>query len=201
MDMVRYCVAGAALALAAPLQANSVEPWRVHIDEAARRTGIPAPWIERVMHAESAGRTHLKGRPITSPKGAMGLMQLMPGTWREMRARHGLGHDPHDPADNILAGAFYLKLLHARFGYPGLFAAYNAGPARYQRHLATGRNLPMETRIYLARVTETAPISVGSLPDARRPTLFFKLGDVAQVSFARALQGGPDGLFVPLSGQ
>src|SRR3546814_16843640 len=45
---------------------------------------------------------------------------------------------------------FYLRLMYERFGYPGLFAAYNAGPARYAAHLRPGRTLPGETRSYLA---------------------------------------------------
>ena len=82
----------------------------------------------------------------------MGLMQLMPGTWRRMRTVHGLGPNPHDPRDNILAGTAYLRAMYDRFGYPGLFAAYNAGPARYADHLATGRKLPRETIAYVARI-------------------------------------------------
>lgn len=104
------------------------------------------------MRAESGGRTTLNGRPIMSRAGAIGLMQLMPGTWADMRSRLRLGSDPHDPRDNILAGTFYLRLMYDRFGYPGLFAAYNAGPARYAKHLATGQPLPGETRAYLATV-------------------------------------------------
>ena len=80
----------------------------------------------------------------------MGLMQLMPGTWQEMRAAHGLGRDPHDPRDNILAGTAYLRAMYDRFGYPGLFGAYNAGPARYADHLARGSRLPQETVAYMA---------------------------------------------------
>src|SRR3990170_1495421 len=104
------------------------------------------------MRAESGGRTTLRGRPTVSRAGAMGLMQLMPGTWAQMRARHGLGSNPHDPRDNILAGTAYLRAMYDRFGYPGLFGAYNAGPARYAEHLAAGRPLPGETRAYLAMV-------------------------------------------------
>jgi soluble lytic murein transglycosylase-like protein len=48
-----------------------------------------------------------------------------------MRGRLGLGTNPHDPRDNILAGTLYLRLMYDRFGYPGLFGAYNAGPGRY----------------------------------------------------------------------
>ena len=67
-----------------------------------------------------------------------------------MRARYGLGADPYDPRDNILAGAAYIRELHDRYGAPGFLAAYNAGPGRYERHLATGRPLPDETRAYVA---------------------------------------------------
>ncbi len=89
-----------------------------------RPIGVPVDCIERVMRAESGGRTMLGGRPIVSSAGAMGLMQLMPGTWADMQGRLGLGSDPHAPRDNILAGTLYLRLMHDRFGYPGL-----AGPA------------------------------------------------------------------------
>jgi soluble lytic murein transglycosylase-like protein len=54
------------------------------------------------MAVESAGQTMLDCRPITSPAGAMGLMQVIPDTYAEMRLRHGLGGDPYDPRDNIL---------------------------------------------------------------------------------------------------
>ena len=80
----------------------------------------------------------------------MGLMQIMPKTWAELRARHGLGADPYDPRDNILAGAAYIRELYDRYGAPGFLAAYNAGPGRYERHLATGRPLPAETQAYVA---------------------------------------------------
>ena len=53
----------------------------------------------------------LGGRPIVSRAGAIGLMQLMPGTWRDMQKMLGLGDDPNDPHDNILAGAAYLRLM------------------------------------------------------------------------------------------
>ena len=135
-----------------PAIARYVDRWTAHIKEASARFGIPTDWIRRVMRAESGGRATISDQPITSRAGAMGLMQLMPGTWVEMRDLHGLGSDPHDPRDNILAGTAYLRAMYDRFGYPGLFAAYNAGPARYTRHLATGRRLPAETVIYVAAV-------------------------------------------------
>lgn len=117
----------------------------IHIAEAARRFGIPQPWIRAVMEVESAGNPR-----AVSHAGAMGLMQIMPDTWAELRAAHRLGNDPFDPRDNILAGAAYLRQMYDRFGSPGFLAAYNAGPARYQEHVDTGRALPLETRNYLA---------------------------------------------------
>jgi soluble lytic murein transglycosylase-like protein len=101
-----------------------------------------------VMQVESAGDEH-----ATSSRGAMGLMQLMPGTWVELSVRYGLGLDPFDPRDNILAGTAYLKEMHDRFGSAGFLAAYHAGPARYEQHLATGQPLPPETTAYIAAVT------------------------------------------------
>lgn len=133
-------------ALASP----SVDRWSVHIDEAARRFGVPADWVRAVMGRESGGRTHLGGRPITSSAGAMGLMQVMPGTFAEMSALHGLGRDPYDPRANILAGTAYLRAMYDRYGPTHFLAAYNAGPGRVDEHLRTGRALPGETWAYTA---------------------------------------------------
>src|SRR3546814_6544602 len=102
----------------------------------------------------------LNGRPIRSRAGARGLMQLMPATWADMRARLGLGRNPDDPRDNILAATFFLRLMYDRFGYPGLFGAYNAGPGAYSAWLAGNRRLPRETVAYLDSVACTAqPVS------------------------------------------
>lgn len=145
-----------ALAMAPPVRAETVATWQPYIAQASTSCGIPVSWIERVMRAESGGQTHLNGRPIRSSAGAMGLMQLMPGTWAEMRRRLGLGGDPDHPRDNILAGTCYLREMYDRFGYPGLFGAYNAGPRRYAEYLANGRALPGETVAYLANVSDRA---------------------------------------------
>lgn len=174
----RWLALLAALAAAHPARAEAVARWRPLVAEASLRSGIPADWIERVMRAESAGRTVLGGRPITSSAGAMGLMQLMPGTWADMRAALGLGRNPYEPRDNILAGAAYLRLMHDRFGFPGLFAAYHAGPVRYGECLAGTRALPRETRAYVAAVTGRSAAPCGPLhavpttPSAPRPALF-----------------------------
>jgi soluble lytic murein transglycosylase-like protein len=118
------------------------------IEEASGRFAVPASWIRAVMHVESRGDEHAK-----SPRGAMGLMQLMPATWVELSVRYGLGVDPFDARDNIIAGTAYLKDMHDRFGSAGFLAAYHAGPARYEQHLTTGRPLPLETTSYVAAVT------------------------------------------------
>jgi soluble lytic murein transglycosylase-like protein len=142
----------------APAHAQ-VDRWAAEIGEASARFGIPEDWIRRVMKAESDGRTELAGAPIVSRAGAMGLMQLMPGTWLEMRAVNRLGADPFNPHDNIIAGAAYLRAMYDRFGYPGLFAAYNAGPGRYADHLATGLRLPPETMSYIQKTVAGAASS------------------------------------------
>ncbi|MEM8773190.1 MAG: lytic transglycosylase domain-containing protein [Pseudomonadota bacterium] len=120
-----------------------------NITEAAQRFGIPERWIRVVMHAESAGNSR-----AVSSAGAMGLMQIMPGTWAELRTAHGFGSDPFDRRENILAGAAYLRQMYDQFGAPGFLAAYNAGPGRYAEHLRTGRRLPRETRRYVAALLQ-----------------------------------------------
>jgi soluble lytic murein transglycosylase-like protein len=125
------------------------------------------------MQAESRQHTTLGDRPIRSSAGAMGLMQLMPATWTDMRARLGLGSNPDDPRENILAGTLYLRLMYDRFGYPGLFAAYNAGPARYADYLAGRVKLPSETVRYLASVAPASPMpAVASTTIAQPPSIF-----------------------------
>ena len=157
---------------ATPAKADEVARWRPIIEEASTRFGIPTSWIERVIRAESRGYTTLNGRPIRSRAGAMGLMQLMPATWTDMRARLSLGTNPDDPRDNILAGTFFLRLMYERFGYPGLFGAYNAGPGAYAAYLAGTRRLPGETVAYLGSVGGTSSPTSPAIPSAPPPTLF-----------------------------
>ncbi|WP_448659173.1 lytic transglycosylase domain-containing protein [Sphingomonas sp. CJ99] len=200
MGTVRVVLATASLAIAAPADAETVADWRPYIAEASARFGVPATWIERVMQAESRGRTQLNGRPIRSSAGAMGLMQLMPGTWADMRARLNLGTDPDDPRDNILAGTLYLRLMYDRFGYPGLFAAYNAGPKRYADYLAGRARLPSETVAYLASVAPAAP---GPVPAPARPatpqSIFAVRRDLQAVGSVDAESPSTSSLFVMLS--
>lgn len=127
---------------------EAVDRFSKFIEEASGRFAVPARWIRAVTQVESGGDEH-----AISSRGAMGLMQLMPGTWVELSVRYGLGVDPFDAHDNIVAGAAYLKDMHDRFGSAGFLAAYHTGPARYEQHLATGRPLPQETTAYVAAVT------------------------------------------------
>ncbi len=139
------------IALPAPFepreQALGIRAINDLITEAARRFGLPPHWIRAVMKQESGFNPR-----ATSHAGAMGLMQVMPATYAELRRRHGLGPDPYDPRDNILAGAAYLRELHDQFGLEGMLPAYNAGPGRYLQHRDEGRPLPLETRDYVARI-------------------------------------------------
>ncbi len=125
--------------------ATTYNQWGSYVAEASQRFGVPAHWIRSVMQLES---TSDKGS--LSPKGAMGLMQIMPETYVELRFRYHLGADPYEPRNNILAGAAYLREMHDRFGPGGFLAAYNAGPGRYDDYLTRGRPLPEETRNYVA---------------------------------------------------
>ncbi|WP_342238339.1 lytic transglycosylase domain-containing protein [Inquilinus sp. OTU3971] len=137
-------------------------PWGAEIHDASRRFNIPEEWIRAVMHVESGGQTHWKGgQPITSHAGAMGLMQVMPGTYDELRYAHGLGPDAYEPRDNILAGAAYIREMYDLYGYPGFLGAYNAGPERYRQYVEEGRPLPRETERYMDII---APQIAGIMP-------------------------------------
>jgi hypothetical protein len=139
------------------------DPWGPYITEAALRFAIPAQWIRAVMRQESDGQ-----QQAVSPVGAMGLMQLMPGTYGELRRRYSLGNDPFEPHDNIMAGAAYVREMYDRYGAPGFLAAYNAGPDRLDAYLASGDPLPDETVGYLTaiapnlgtQVAMTGPLAV-----------------------------------------
>ena len=141
---------------------SASNPYAAHITEAATRFRLPAVWIRAVMRAESADDPR-----AISPKGAMGLMQIMPATWAELRVRHRLGADPYNVRDNIIAGSGYIRELLDRYGSPGWIAAYNAGPGRYDEAL-NGHPLPTETRAYVAAVA-SAIGSGGTVTAAAHP--------------------------------
>lgn len=188
-----------AASTSSPSQAPSVSslrahPYAGHVAEAAHQFGIPEAWIWSVMRVESAGN------PLaTSHAGAMGLMQVMPGTYAELRSRYGLGPDPYDRRDNTLAGAAYLREMHDRYGPTGMLAAYNAGPGRWEDYVSRGRPLPAETVAYMARLgsmiggsAAPSPITVASVDRFawRRASLFVALNerDADGGSVARPVQ-------------
>nr|WP_255209688.1 lytic transglycosylase domain-containing protein [Sphingobium xenophagum] len=189
-----------------------------HVAEASQRFGIPEDWIYAVMRTESAGRVG-----AVSSAGAIGLMQLMPGTWARQRTRFALGADPFDPRDNIIAGTSYLREMYDSYGASGFLAAYNAGPGRYQDWRDRGRPLPAETRAYVAKiapmlqtgsaatvVASTSPVQPAR-PSWTQGQLFAVRGGAAADatgSFAaavpptsiRASSAPQNGLFAPVSG-
>ena len=139
----------------------SWDPWGLYIAQASQRFDVPQVWIREVMNVESGGNEYMDGAPTTSPAGAMGLMQVMPDTYQSLESEYGLGNDPYDPRDNILAGTAYLREMYDLFGSPGFLAAYNAGPARYEEYLTERVPLPYETDRYVAML---APRIRGALP-------------------------------------
>ena len=105
---------------AAMSPSDLMKRWDPLVAAAAKRFDVPEKWIRAVMRMESGGRTTLvEGQPITSQAGAMGLMQVMPGTYQEMRVQYALGADPYDPHDNVFAGTAYLRFLYRKYGNPG----------------------------------------------------------------------------------
>ena len=165
------------------IEHSSAHPHADHIAEASQRFGIPEHWIRAVMEVESAGRV-----TAVSSAGALGLMQIMPGTWTELRLRHRLDNDPFEPRDNILGGTAYLREMYDLFGAPGFLAAYNAGPARYADHLATGRALPRETRDYVAML---APMIGSELPTDSRHTAVRPTDWREDALFVAPIDGAP----------
>ncbi len=143
--------------------AASPDPLSAAVSEASRRFGVPENWIRSVMRVESAGRP-----AAVSHAGAMGLMQVMPETYAELRLRYGLGADPFAIRNNIMAGTAYLREMFDRYGAPGFLAAYNAGPGRWEDHMAGRRSLPGETVGYLAKLGPMLEVGVVPVQSAGR---------------------------------
>jgi hypothetical protein len=183
----RFFLPGSMLAVLALTLSPAIaraQDWDDLVRQAAERNALPAMWVRAVLQAESAGDPH-----AVSGAGAMGLMQLMPGTWKEVRRTLNLGANPFDPHDNIVAGAAYLRWLHDRYGDEGFLAAYNAGPGRYNEHLATGRPLPAETISYVEFVTR---LMKNRSSDLHLPVSFLSFPARSWVTAALFVSGQPD---------
>ncbi len=159
------------------------DPWGPYIQAAATRFDVPQQWIRQVMQVESGGHEYISGQLIVSPAGAMGLMQLEPETYQEMASRYGLGTDPFNPYDNIMAGTGYIHEMYEVYGSPGFLAAYNAGPGRLDNYMDYHQPLPHETTHYVAMIapqiqgyypahrSEADQLALNTLPASRAPGL------------------------------
>ena len=140
------------------------DPWGPYIHIASQKFDVPEAWIRGVMRAESGGHEYMDGQLTVSSAGAMGLMQLEPGTYQEMAARYGLGSDPFNPYNNIMAGTAYIHEMYEVYGSPAFLAAYDAGPGRLDSYMNYHTPLPYETVNYVA---EIAPSIQGYYPQDR----------------------------------
>lgn len=124
-----------------PVPAKAAPDGKKLVTMAADATALPRELVHSIARAESAYHAD-----AVSPKGALGLMQLMPGTASELKA------DPKDPAQNAWAGALYLRQLLEKYNgsVSRAVAAYNAGPAAVDKY----HGVPpyRETRAYVRRV-------------------------------------------------
>jgi len=150
---------------------SSSDPWGPYIKEASARFDVPERWIREVMRQESGGRVS-----ATSRVGAMGLLQLMPGTYAELNAKYGLGDDPYHPWSNMMAGTAYIREMYELYGSPGFLAAYNGGPRRLENYLWAGGRMPDETRNYVARI---GPRIQGAHPNRRAPDEVYAAADIS----------------------
>ncbi|MFT9257013.1 MAG: transglycosylase SLT domain-containing protein [Acetobacter sp.] len=132
---------------------SALNPWGPYIREASQRFSIPQGWIRAVMWQESGGHQYIHGHLTRSVHGAVGLMQVKPDTYHELARRYGLGSDPYDPHDNIMAGSGYIRELYDRFGSPDFLAAYSCGPQCMANYRAGSGSLPGYARSYLAAVS------------------------------------------------
>jgi soluble lytic murein transglycosylase-like protein len=170
-------------------------PTQHAIVNAARNEGIDPKWALAIAHQESGAQHYdANGNPKVSSAGAIGTMQLMPETAKD------LGVNPYDPGQNIQGGVHYLKQMLDRYGGDVQLAsaAYNAGPKRVDAFINKGTPLPGETQNYVPNVMafagdaasgigsrgtglSTAPDSVNAAPaqsraDTQPGGLHFGLG-------------------------
>jgi len=153
------------------------DPWGPYIREASGKYDVPEKWIREVMRQESGGSLYGRnGQLVTSGAGAMGLMQVMPATYDDLRGRYReLGDDPYDPHNNVMAGTAYLREMYDIYGAPGFLAAYNAGPGRLDDYLTRNRTLPLETRRYVASI---GPRIAGHEPQKQSPGAMYAMNSI-----------------------
>ncbi len=177
--------------------------WGPYIREASSRFRVPDRWIREVMRQESGGHEYLNGAPVVSDAGAIGLMQVEPYTYAGLRDRYGLGDDPYDPRNSILAGTAYIREMYDKYGAPAFLAAYNAGPARLDDYLAGTNSLPNETVNYLASIAPrlgdelpmTGPLAAYATPDEpEAPVRFASVNAAVPPPTVRTIRR-PDGCF------
>ena len=142
-------------AIDSPVRTENVSPltspWIDVAHAAGASHSIPPVLFEALVRAESDFDPN-----AVSPKGAIGLTQLMPRTAKE------LGVDPTDPMENLDGGARYLRQQFERFGsWPLALAAYNAGPTRVAK-LGRIPNIP-ETKTFVARVMRGAGLATNPI--------------------------------------
>lgn len=119
-------------------------------EEAGQRFGVDPNLLRAQAGVESGGN-----RYAISPKGALGLMQVEPATYNEMREKYpDLSPNPFHARSNIMAGAAYLRQMYDQFGPSGGVAAYNAGPGRYGDYVNGKSDLPDETNQYVTKVSD-----------------------------------------------
>jgi len=111
------------------------------IEDASTKHGVDARLVKALIQVESGFQSRAR-----SPKGAMGLMQLMPATARQ----YSVGRNPYDPARNIQAGTKFLRTLLDKFELPLALAAYNAGEAAVRRF--GGIPPYAETQAYVTKI-------------------------------------------------
>lgn len=150
VELAVAAVVPAPAAVAPPVVVAPKAP-RELVEAAARKNGLPPNFVHSVVSAESGYKTD-----AVSPKGAIGLMQLMPATARSYNA------DPHDPSQNVEAGAAYLRELLLKYNGDArlALAAYNAGPGAVSKY--NGVPPYAETQTYIERVLQKYKKSAGS---------------------------------------
>lgn len=156
MDRAAITMGKARLAGAEDLEVRFPLPWRDEVERFARGESIESGWMYGIMRRESVFMPD-----IGSSAGAQGLMQLMPGTARDVARKLAMPapakSDLHDPVTNMRLGSAYLRDVLQRFsGHQVLAtAAYNAGPGRVYRWLPKGGDLPADIWVDTVPFTET----------------------------------------------